>query len=464
MIVSRKSIDDFTLQLSALGDEAEAEMASRLAKEWRDLRPTCKPGANGYEEQVEVAREALFERAASILDSNDASYGSSSSSLGLRFFGDTLETHAGDADSVDVTAVVRRSNRASALHWSKLINGEDEGFEKFLRGVCAKTRRNVTHMADRASAGLAVTINGRRKGAGIRFARIPNGPSCGFCTMLASRGFVYASRKSAGEYTRFHDHCDCRIVAGTKDTQVEGYDPEGMYRRYRMCRDSLGTLDDVWRDWEALPDEEKDKYGDAPRIPVFSDPEKQRELERSAGKNADAFNDYYAHRITAEMDARDREWLYTGTCEITRRAANPRAAHERIAHPEAYEEWQNAVTLVRRLKSHPNLLMHIKDSKPWLNVMRQSNRALSYFEVDGDDDTDKATRLRDAIDALAGTGYPAISLAGNWQSTEIVVGMPYTGYDALANGREANAAKIHYSMGRRKLVHVVPQYNRAEIR
>ncbi len=73
-------------------------------------------------------------------------------------------------------------------------------------------------MADRASAGLAVTINGRRKGAGIRFARIPNGPSCGFCTMLASRGFVYASRKSAGEFTRFHDHCDCRIVAGTKDT------------------------------------------------------------------------------------------------------------------------------------------------------------------------------------------------------------------------------------------------------
>ncbi len=85
-----------------------------------------------------------------------------------------------------------------------------------------------------------------------------------------------------------------------------------MYRRYRMCRDSLGTLDDVWRDWEALPDEEKAKYGRKSHVPVFSDSVKQRELERFAGKNADAFNDYYAHRITAEMDTRDREWLWSG--------------------------------------------------------------------------------------------------------------------------------------------------------
>ncbi len=45
---------------------------------------------------------------------------------------------------------------------------------------------------------------------------------------------------------------------------------------------------------------------------MSSDPERQRELESAAGRNAGAFNDYYAHRITAEMDARDRERLLTG--------------------------------------------------------------------------------------------------------------------------------------------------------
>ena len=323
MIISRKTLDDFTLQLGNLGDTAEAEVRAKLASRMNDLRVS---GADATEE--------LRSLAASVLDANDETYGAASASLGLRVFGETLGTRPGEADELDVAALVRKSNAASARYWAGFLDGTDEGFERFLDGISAKTRRNVTHMADRASAGLAVTINGRRKGAGIRFARIPNGPSCGFCTMLASRGFVYASRKSAGEYTRFHDHCDCRIVAGTKDTQVEGYDPEGMYRRYRMCRATLGTLDDVWRDWEALPDEEKDKYGDAPRIPVFSDPEKQRELERFAGKNADAFNDYYAHRITAEMDTRDREWLWSGNAVPIDYSEKPREMYGNLIDPK----------------------------------------------------------------------------------------------------------------------------------
>ena len=304
MIVTREALDDFTFQLGSLGDAAESDMTARLALRLDDLRSEGADSARITEELREAAR--------SMLDENDRTYGASSASLGARTFGETTGERHGEADALDSTALVRKSNAASARYWAGFLDGTDEGFDKFLRGVCAKTRRNVTHMADRAAAGLAVTINGKQKGAGIRFARVPSGAACGFCIMLASRGFVYATRESAGEFTKFHDHCDCRIVAGTKDTQVEGYDPEGMYRRYRMCRDALGTPDDVWRDWDALPDEEKSKYGDAPRIPVFSDPERQRELERFAGKNADTFNDYYTHRIVAEMDTRDREWLYSG--------------------------------------------------------------------------------------------------------------------------------------------------------
>lgn len=43
---------------------------------------------------------------------------------------------------------------------------------------------------------------------------------------VGSRGFVYHSRKSAGEGGRhYHVHCHFRIVAGEKDTHVEGYKP-----------------------------------------------------------------------------------------------------------------------------------------------------------------------------------------------------------------------------------------------
>ena len=38
-----------------------------------------------------------------------------------------------------------------------------------------------------------------------------------------------------------------------------------------------------------------------------------RSLIEQIGSNADNIHDYYARRIAAEMDRRDRRWLYDGT-------------------------------------------------------------------------------------------------------------------------------------------------------
>lgn len=66
-----------------------------------------------------------------------------------------------------------------------------------------------------------------------RFARIPTGPeTCPFCIMLASRGFVYHSARSAGELNHFHPNCDCRVVAGFEGMEVAGYDPDTLYDQY----------------------------------------------------------------------------------------------------------------------------------------------------------------------------------------------------------------------------------------
>ena len=69
----------------------------------------------------------------------------------------------------------------------------------------------------------------------IRFARIPkDGQLCEFCLMLASRGFVYHSAKSAGgNGHHYHANCRCIVMPGTSKTKVEGYNPGELYAQWR---------------------------------------------------------------------------------------------------------------------------------------------------------------------------------------------------------------------------------------
>lgn len=70
-----------------------------------------------------------------------------------------------------------------------------------------------------------------------RYARVPSGAkTCAWCEMLASRGFVYVTKKTAGQDpSDFHDDCDCQIVADfdAENAHIDGYDPDAMYERYR---------------------------------------------------------------------------------------------------------------------------------------------------------------------------------------------------------------------------------------
>lgn len=72
---------------------------------------------------------------------------------------------------------------------------------------------------------------------GVKYARVPTGAeTCGFCIMLASRGFVYSTAKAAGELNHYHRSCDCKVVAGFDGvTEIEGYDPDAYYTLWREC-------------------------------------------------------------------------------------------------------------------------------------------------------------------------------------------------------------------------------------
>jgi len=82
-----------------------------------------------------------------------------------------------------------------------------------------------------------------------RFARVPTGAkTCAWCTLLASRGFVYHSRATAGDpsVNRFHDDDDCAVVPEwDRDTaHIDGYDPDRFYDMYLQARDAAGGTTD----------------------------------------------------------------------------------------------------------------------------------------------------------------------------------------------------------------------------
>lgn len=129
-------------------------------------------------------------------------------------------------DSVD--AVARYQAR-------KLAKGGDAAFAK----ACGEFARDD---AFRSLNETIIANVGRDKDKGVRFARVPTGfETCTFCLMLASRGAVYHTRKSAGEFKHLHRRCDCKIVPGFGDDPdaelVEGVRPKELHKLYKQFKE-----------------------------------------------------------------------------------------------------------------------------------------------------------------------------------------------------------------------------------
>lgn len=126
----------------------------------------------------------------------------------------------------------------------KLAKGGDAEFAK----ACGEFARND---AFRSLNETIIANVGRDRDKGARFARVPTGfETCTFCLMLASRGAVYHTRKSAGEFKHFHRGCDCKVVPSFERDPyaevVEGVKPRELQERYKVFKqiDLMKTLDD----------------------------------------------------------------------------------------------------------------------------------------------------------------------------------------------------------------------------
>lgn len=95
----------------------------------------------------------------------------------------------------------------------------------------------------------ALEESARRDPARPRVARIPTGAeTCAFCLVMASRGYVYRSERSAGggsPENRFHDFCDCEqdVTWSSTPDLPEGYDPGELFGKYEAARAAAGSAD-----------------------------------------------------------------------------------------------------------------------------------------------------------------------------------------------------------------------------
>lgn len=230
---------------------------------------------------AELMRDAMVDSVEAV----SAKYGDMAATLAAELFEELGEAEAGrsfDAllsDTCD-PAQLERSVRYSARH---LFGGEWMAFLGYLNGVVDKAVK-------RPARDTIMDNAARHADSGVRFARIPKGPTCPFCVMLASRGFVYHSADDAGELGQYHPKCDCQVVPSwERSPRVEGYDPDGMYERYASCRRVCGSGD--------------------------------------------------AKDVLAEMATRDRRWLYDGTA--------PRAVYEKPRESLEKHERQGVDHLLR---------------------------------------------------------------------------------------------------------------------
>lgn len=212
MRLSRKALDAYNAAIKKQGGNAERAARAALDEWFAE-----SPGAS-----IAETREFCI----TLMQELGTLYGGKAGDAAY-----ALRSMIADACGVDVPDIdyayapdPEHVGETARYQVEKLKGGDVDGFSKAI-GDAAR------YFAERGANDTMATL-GRRDGERARFARVPTGATtCPYCCMLASRGFVYRSELSA--LNANHRHCDCRIVEGFDGMDVEGYDPDEYYDRWK---------------------------------------------------------------------------------------------------------------------------------------------------------------------------------------------------------------------------------------
>lgn len=223
-MVTRADVTRYADATRAAVDAAERQLAGFLAD--LDLAAPGAPAA------LEACMEALAQQ-----------YGTVVASAAAEWY---EELRAADGLADGFTALVDDTLSVDALRAStgyQLRNGDPDALASRLGGVL---QRHIL-----GAGRQTIDRNMDADPADVRYARIPRGPkTCAFCSMLASRGWVYRSRETASQRKkggRYHDRCDCAIVPSwsKRTPTIDGYDPGALYKQYQQARTAAKTTDET---------------------------------------------------------------------------------------------------------------------------------------------------------------------------------------------------------------------------
>ncbi len=175
-----------------------------------------------------MSAKALTEFLEEILPALVDQYGSMSAAVAAEWFEALTGESALLASSVDNEAV-----RATTRWATGPLFSANPDAVKALRMLSSVVVRHV-HQQGRATLHQSVL-----RAKGVRYMRVPTGAhTCDFCLIMASRGPVYGTKRSAGgEGNSYHSDCDCvpvpvrgEWVNGFWEGEtVEGHDHERLY-------------------------------------------------------------------------------------------------------------------------------------------------------------------------------------------------------------------------------------------
>lgn len=210
---AREELDALSASLDGLAASASAYARAALAA-W-----------DGENPGADRAERASF--AAELLMGVSGAFGAQAAESAMGFLA-ALSVEPGDASpSVAAAYAARKGAWVASLDGEAALGAVGDTAESYVR-------RDAFEASARAC-----------DRAGVRWARVPTGgETCAFCFMLASRGYVYTSEQAARGGMGMHAHCDCKVVPETAG-KIEGYDPDGLYRRWRMCADAVAADPDA---------------------------------------------------------------------------------------------------------------------------------------------------------------------------------------------------------------------------
>lgn len=170
-------------------------------------------------------------------------FGDAAASLAAEWYDTQMESAGAKLDAaITVTTLSQESLKARSKALATFYQQGKIGRLVDLTGTIVdnEVRNNLNATI------LANAKRDRKKG--VRFARVTTGSeTCTFCMMLASRGAVYHSRKSAGEFDHWHDNCHCKVVpsyeADPMATLVEGHSPVDAGALWMQFMDVDGNKD-----------------------------------------------------------------------------------------------------------------------------------------------------------------------------------------------------------------------------